>query len=109
MKPIGVSQHVKAHQTNDNEHNHGGHDPHDTHFFFLSVFFTLLDRMFVSAVSCARKTFRDILTARDYSSLTEETLNTSFCFAKLARVPFPEQRFPQRKFLKGRRPPAPKY
>jgi hypothetical protein len=33
---------VEAHQSKDNEHNHGAHDPHDAHFGFLSVLFILV-------------------------------------------------------------------
>jgi hypothetical protein len=36
VRPVGVRQHVEAHQSKDNEHNHGTHDPHDTHFGFLT-------------------------------------------------------------------------
>jgi hypothetical protein len=39
VHPVGVRQHVEAHQSKDNEHNHGGHDPHYAHFGFFSVSF----------------------------------------------------------------------
>jgi hypothetical protein len=39
-----VSEHIHAHQSKDDEHNHRGHDPHDTHFRFLSISFTLIGR-----------------------------------------------------------------
>jgi hypothetical protein len=39
VHPVGVRQHVEAHQSKDNEHNYGGHDPHYAHFgfFFLLI------------------------------------------------------------------------
>src|SRR5262249_2637202 len=42
MHPIGVRQHVPAHQSKYDEHNHGGHDPHHTHFGFIIVSFILV-------------------------------------------------------------------
>jgi hypothetical protein len=39
VHPVGMRQHVEAHQSKDNEHNHGGHDPHYAHFGFFSVSF----------------------------------------------------------------------
>src|SRR5262249_34602816 len=42
VHPVGVRQHVEAHQSKDKEHNHGAHDPHDAHFGFLSVLFILV-------------------------------------------------------------------
>jgi hypothetical protein len=37
VHPVGVCQHVEAHQSKDNEHNRGGHDPHHAHFGFFSL------------------------------------------------------------------------
>src|SRR5215813_7975143 len=37
VHPVGVSQHVHAHQPKYDEHNHGGHDPHYTHVGFFSA------------------------------------------------------------------------
>src|SRR5262249_61608753 len=42
VHPVGVRQHVEAHQSKDKEHNHRAHDPHDAHFGFLSVLFILV-------------------------------------------------------------------
>jgi hypothetical protein len=42
VHPVGVSQHVHAHQPKYDEHNHGGHDPHYAHVGFFSVLFILV-------------------------------------------------------------------
>lgn len=41
VHPVGVSQHVHAHQPKYDEHNHAGHDPHYAHVGFFSVLFIL--------------------------------------------------------------------
>jgi len=48
MHPIGVRQHVPAHQCEYNEHNRGGHDLHHTHFRFFIVPFVLVRHQFLT-------------------------------------------------------------
>jgi hypothetical protein len=82
VHPVGVSQHVHAHQPKYDEHNHGGHDPHDAHVGFFSVLFILvwhpvLPNVF-SAVAVAL--LRTGATLREIYSfpLTSTLRNTSF-------------------------------
>src|SRR5262249_4293805 len=51
MHPIGVRQHVPAHQSKYDEHNHSGHDPHHTHFGFFIVSFILVRHLFLLNLS----------------------------------------------------------
>lgn len=39
VHPVGVSEHIHAHQSKDDEHKHRAHDLHDTHSRFLSISF----------------------------------------------------------------------
>jgi hypothetical protein len=79
VHPVGVRQHVEAHQSKDNQHNHGAHDPHDAHFGFLSVLFILVwhpfppelcPRPFVLTLDVAQRNVGEILFVSAYVSLT---------------------------------------
>src|SRR5262249_31998158 len=51
MHPIRVCQHVHAHQSKYDEHNHSGHNPHHTHFGFFVVSFVLVRHLFLLNLS----------------------------------------------------------
>src|SRR6516165_6780722 len=75
VHPVGVRQQVEAHQSKDEEHNHGAHDPHDAHFGFLSVLFILVWHRFLlnyDLTVCLRAETKleEILFVSAYVSLT---------------------------------------
>src|SRR6478736_808086 len=87
VHPVGVSQHVHAHQPKYDEHNHGGHDPHYPHVGFFTVLFILVWHPFLpnlfSTVAVALlftgATLREI-----YSFLLTSTLRNK-SFPKVSR------------------------
>src|SRR5262249_39768931 len=82
VHPVGVSQHVHAHQPKYDEHNHGGHDPHYAHVGFFSVLFILVWHPFLPNLfsTVAVSALRTGATLREIYSfpLTSTLRNASF-------------------------------
>src|SRR5262249_15272840 len=87
VHPVGVSQHVHAHQPKYDEHNHGGHDPHYAHVGFFSVLFILVWHPFlpnlfstvvVTLLRTGAATLREDLFASAYVNLTEQVVPENF-------------------------------
>ena len=78
VHPVGVRQHVEAHQSQNYEHNHGGHHPHYAHFgfFFLLILVCHGFLLFFSSVALALiwRSYNVLgnLIIPAYSSLTEQ-------------------------------------
>jgi hypothetical protein len=77
MHPVGVRQHVPAHQSKDDHNNYSGHDPHYPHFGFFTVMCILLYHRFLFfprsialALAWRRYNIAGNLIVRAYSSLT---------------------------------------
>jgi len=74
MHPIRVCQHVHAHQSKYDEHNHSGHNPHHTHFGFFVVSFVLVRHLFLLIVDCFSSARHcKNLAVSAYVSLTVQT------------------------------------
>src|SRR5215468_10385128 len=87
VHPVGVSQHVHAHQPKYDEHNHGGHDPHYAHVGFFSVLFILVWHPFlpnlfstvaVTLLRTGTATLQENLFVSAYVNLTEQVASENF-------------------------------
>jgi len=82
VHPVGVSQHVHAHQPKYDEHNHGGHDPHYAHVGFFSallilVWHSFLPNLFSTVAVTLRRTGATLREIYSFP-LTSTLRNMSF-------------------------------